>query len=253
MATADSSCMQVISSGRLLPPSLMIDSCRPRKLDPGLAATYSKPSDFSTSTMKSEPLRWFSPRTCTSPGPIASPAAVMRGVVGAGGAGEASGADGVDCAVNSVVEATMAAAPASAPFCRNSRRSSCLLVDFLDPLTFAPPDRASGRIVPSGGPSGPSLHWGYDTPTACSHRDGNRRDGLHGVRLGGIVAFIHNGTHGRGDARAGDAGLPCRCAMQCAVQRNIHCRAGRTARRAVSVRCCGPVHCLSEARLVQRR
>src|ERR671933_451754 len=33
----------------------MIDSCRLRKLEPGLAATYSRPSDLMTSTMKSEP------------------------------------------------------------------------------------------------------------------------------------------------------------------------------------------------------
>src|SRR5919202_790007 len=35
----------------------MIDSCRLRKLDPGLAATYSIPSALMTSTMKSEPGR----------------------------------------------------------------------------------------------------------------------------------------------------------------------------------------------------
>src|SRR5712691_11330334 len=35
----------------------MIDSCSARKLEPGLAQMYSNPSDFSTSTMKSEPGR----------------------------------------------------------------------------------------------------------------------------------------------------------------------------------------------------
>jgi hypothetical protein len=35
----------------------MIDSCSPRKLDPGLAHTYSKPSALIVSTMKSEPAR----------------------------------------------------------------------------------------------------------------------------------------------------------------------------------------------------
>src|ERR1041384_1944878 len=57
----------------------MIDSCRPRKLEPGLAATYSKPSDLSTSSMKSEPPRRLSPMTCTSPGPLASPRAGRGG------------------------------------------------------------------------------------------------------------------------------------------------------------------------------
>src|SRR5579862_2068983 len=35
----------------------MKDSCRPRKLEPGLAAIYSMPSVLNTSTMKSEPGR----------------------------------------------------------------------------------------------------------------------------------------------------------------------------------------------------
>src|SRR5882724_4900682 len=35
----------------------MIDSCRPRKDEPGFAATYSKPRDLMTSIMKSEPGR----------------------------------------------------------------------------------------------------------------------------------------------------------------------------------------------------
>src|SRR5215510_9725214 len=121
----------------------MIDSCRPRKLEPGLAATYSKPSAFSTSTMKSEPLRWLSRRTCTSPGPIASPAAVMIGVTPwAAGAGRAGGDD---CPVSSALDPTIAAAPARALFCRNSRRSSPSFFDFMDLLTPAPPNRASWR------------------------------------------------------------------------------------------------------------
>src|ERR1700730_6007771 len=37
----------------------MMDSCRPRKLDPGLEAQYSMPSDLMTSTMKSAPGRWL--------------------------------------------------------------------------------------------------------------------------------------------------------------------------------------------------
>src|SRR5579864_151719 len=37
----------------------MMDSCRPRKLEPGLAAQYSIPSDLMTSTMKSAPGRWL--------------------------------------------------------------------------------------------------------------------------------------------------------------------------------------------------
>src|SRR6266850_4107864 len=123
----------------------MIDSCRPRKLEPGLAATYSKPSVLRTSTMKSDPLRWLSRRTCTSPGPMASPAAVMIGVTpwaaGARGAGRAGDAA---CAVNSPDDPTMAAAPASAPFWRNSRRCSTLSFDLFDPAMALLPEATRG-------------------------------------------------------------------------------------------------------------
>src|SRR5438105_8882829 len=112
----------------------MIDSWSPRKLEPGLAQTYSKPSDFRTSTMKSDPLRWLSPMTCTSPGPIASPAAVMIGVTPC--AGEAERAGGAVCAAASVGRAVadpmIAAAPASAPFCRNALRSMDIGVERFD-------------------------------------------------------------------------------------------------------------------------
>src|SRR4026207_248048 len=57
MLTDVSSCMHVRNSGFLLPPYLMMDSCRLRKLDPGLDATYSMPVALMTSTMKSEPGR----------------------------------------------------------------------------------------------------------------------------------------------------------------------------------------------------
>ena len=55
MFTAACSCVHVNHSGDLLPPWLMKDSWRPRKLEPGLEMMYSKSSVFSTSTMKSEP------------------------------------------------------------------------------------------------------------------------------------------------------------------------------------------------------
>src|SRR5580704_13352352 len=57
MAMEDSSWQQVISSGLLLPPWLMMDSCSARKLEPGLAQQYSMPSVLMTSTMKSAPGR----------------------------------------------------------------------------------------------------------------------------------------------------------------------------------------------------
>src|SRR6185295_14769972 len=57
MATADSSCMQVMNSGLLLPPYVTIDSWMPRQEEAGLLNTKSIWSALSTSTMKSEPGR----------------------------------------------------------------------------------------------------------------------------------------------------------------------------------------------------
>src|SRR2546425_8368775 len=57
MATADSSCMQVMNSGLVFPPYVTIDSWMPRQEEAGLLNTKSISSDLSTSTMKSEPGR----------------------------------------------------------------------------------------------------------------------------------------------------------------------------------------------------
>src|SRR5262245_8510317 len=225
----------------------MIDSCRPRKLDPGLAATYSKPIVFSTSTMKSEPLRWLSRRTCTSPGPIASPAAVMMGVVGPAGAGEAGRAGeagGDDCPASSALEPTSAAAPASALFCRNSRRSSPSFFDFLDLLTPAPPNRASWRDTTTRG---------YDLASAHLNRAGRGCGGDLRVRVRGAITIGDDGPYGRRDAWASHAGLPYRCAMRCAVHRDVRGRAEWPPRHAVSVRRDGSVHCLLETGNVHGR
>ena len=124
MATDISSCRQVIHSGLELPPWLIIDSCKPRKLDPGFEKQYLKPMDFRTSTMKSEPGRpdvttsadrgtcWVSAANCAGVGSGAPPRR--------GSAGRAS-ADGVPVA--------RAAAPAAAPF-RKPRRLTGPFFDF---------------------------------------------------------------------------------------------------------------------------
>jgi hypothetical protein len=79
---------------------------------------------------------------------MASPAAVMMGVTpGADGAGEAGTAGGVDWAVNSALEPTIAAAPASAPFCRNSRRSSTFFGFFQSAMFTLPVAGDDSRIV----------------------------------------------------------------------------------------------------------
>jgi hypothetical protein len=91
----------------------MSDSCRPRKLDPGLAQTYSNPMDLITSTMKSDPVR-SAVNTSTLAGASVSAAADM------GGGTTRLGSSG--CAATFAAgAAASAAAPAAAPF-RKFRR-----------------------------------------------------------------------------------------------------------------------------------
>src|SRR5262245_4235102 len=102
----------------------MTDSCSPSKLEPGFAATYSKPSVLKTSTMKSEPGRSMMRDEMAGGSPVSA----------ANCAADGSGAPdlvGADCAGSAATEgaATMAAAPAAAPL-RKPRRSTCGLWDF---------------------------------------------------------------------------------------------------------------------------
>src|SRR5258705_9952572 len=90
----------------------MIDSCKPRKLEPGLEAIYSRPRDLRTSTMKSDPDRSVV-NTSTLEG------SSSFGIIGA-----VADWDGIACGA-AIVEAlaTNPAAPAAAPF-KNLRRST---------------------------------------------------------------------------------------------------------------------------------
>src|SRR4030088_3480430 len=90
----------------------MMDSCKPRKLEPGLEAIYSWPSDLRTSTMKSDP-DLSVVNTSTLEG--SSSFGIIRAVPD--GAGIACGAASVEAL------ATSPAAPAAAPF-KNLRRST---------------------------------------------------------------------------------------------------------------------------------
>src|SRR6266576_3583479 len=114
----------------------MNDSCSERKLEPGLAATYSKPSDLSTSTMKSEP--GFS-TVNTSPGETGSVSAANWAADGDGAVprwGSAAARDTCcgSCAPRTGTGPTIAAAPAAAlaaaPF-RKPRRLTRSL-DFIE-------------------------------------------------------------------------------------------------------------------------
>src|ERR1700722_16524391 len=92
----------------------MTDSCRPRKLDPGLAHTYSNPSVLSTSTMKSEPVR-SAVRISTLEGvPTSASGDIASGIARRSSAG---------CAATVPGTAAKAAAPAAALF-RKFRRST---------------------------------------------------------------------------------------------------------------------------------
>src|SRR6266853_4164579 len=89
----------------------MIDSCKPRKLEPGLEAIYSSLRDLRTSTMKSDPDR---SHVSTS---------TLEGSSSFGIIGAVADWAGRDCGVAiAEVLATKPAAPAAAPF-KNLRRS----------------------------------------------------------------------------------------------------------------------------------
>src|SRR5262245_11818883 len=99
----------------------MIDSWIPRKLDPGLAATYSKSSDLITSTMKSPPGR-----------SVVSTSTVGDGSVSRGGVGALADGGAEICGAASAGVAaagTNAAAPDTAALFRNPRRPIEGLVD----------------------------------------------------------------------------------------------------------------------------
>src|SRR5690242_10848693 len=88
----------------------MIDSCKPRKLDPGFAQTYSNPSDFKTSTMKSPPGRSAVNTSTTGEGvPDSASRAAAEGALARAGL--------ASCARLCLGLTTSAAAPvAAAPF-----------------------------------------------------------------------------------------------------------------------------------------
>src|SRR5436853_292420 len=95
----------------------MIDSWMPRKLDPGLAATYSRLSDFNTSTMKSPPGRSVVTMSASSDGSLS------RGAIGAVAGAATAGVCGAVCAAAPAAPPTRAA-PVTAALFRKSRRST---------------------------------------------------------------------------------------------------------------------------------
>src|SRR5882724_13603422 len=96
----------------------MTDSCSARKLDPGFETTYSKPSVFRTSIMKSDPGRSV---VCTS---TLAGAAVSAAATLAEGEGAAARRGSAFWAFATGGFATSAAAPA-----RNPRRPTDIFLD----------------------------------------------------------------------------------------------------------------------------
>src|SRR5580704_556321 len=92
----------------------MMDSCKPRKLDPGQAQTYSKPSDLITSTMKSDPVRSAVSTSAPDGTSVSATGDMGGGATRFTSAGVAATAAG---------PAASAAAPTAAPF-RKFRRST---------------------------------------------------------------------------------------------------------------------------------
>src|SRR5437868_2347955 len=102
----------------------MIDSCSPRKLEPGFEQIYSTRSDLITSTMKSAPGRsvvWIS---TLEGGCVSASIALALGGVAAARRVLSS------WAARFCGFATIAAAPAAAPF-RNPRRPTGNFLDFI--------------------------------------------------------------------------------------------------------------------------
>src|SRR5580693_7252265 len=96
-----------------------MDSCRPRKLEPGLAQTYSKPMYFRTSTMKSEPGRSLVRISVALGVPDSASLAAAVGSMG--------GRVGADCWAKAGLVVAASAAPAAA-LVRNLRRSTGVLL-----------------------------------------------------------------------------------------------------------------------------
>src|SRR5260221_13548116 len=99
----------------------MMDSCSPRKLEPGFEQMYSMFSDLMTSTMKSEPVRSAVSTSAGEGVPTSAAGDIAGGVV--------APRSGVGCFAGSVGVAASAAAPAAA-LRRKSRRGMPFFFSF---------------------------------------------------------------------------------------------------------------------------
>src|SRR3984885_2599389 len=116
----------------------------PRKAEPGLAATYSKPRVLMTSTMKSDPGRSVVQTSTRGGGGVVSAAVCLAPGSGFGVAGRCTSAASCAFAVSGFTTsgAAPAAAPAAAPF-KKPRRSTEI---FLDLAMVNPPYRVVLKV-----------------------------------------------------------------------------------------------------------
>src|SRR5690242_4480192 len=97
-----------------------MDSCRPRKLEPGLAQMYSKPSDLMTSVMKSAPGRSVVRASRTGGVPVSTSLGIGR---------TAAGRDCSGCCALAAGLLAASAAALPAAVLRKLRRSSDVFRD----------------------------------------------------------------------------------------------------------------------------
>src|SRR5579859_4521254 len=114
----------------------MIDSCRPRKLEPGLAQTYSNPIDLRTSTMTSEPVRSAVKTSEMTGASVSAAGDIGGGAVRLGSAG---------CAATFAGTAAKAAAPAAAPTAAPFRKFRRLTTGLVSLAMSAP--RCRGYLL----------------------------------------------------------------------------------------------------------
>src|ERR1700678_1970195 len=112
----------------------MIDSCRPRKLEPGIAATYSIPRLFMTSTMKS--LTQVDCVISSSAGGALPRSPLEGGTAGTLG-GRGGGAGGV-CATAATGAATAAEPARATPLRKPPRPTDPSLELFATPFSPVP-------------------------------------------------------------------------------------------------------------------
>src|SRR5260370_28770920 len=146
----------------------MMDSCRPRKVEPGFAQMYSMPNDLMTSTMKSDPGRSVIRMSAAKGFPVSASSDIF------GASAEVFAVE--SCAAAAALPATSAATPAALPF-RKSRRSTVFFLKYPMVLRNLCPYRVSPLYITNDlrGSFQLMTGWRHRLRAECSHqvRDNN--------------------------------------------------------------------------------